>query len=165
MLFLFFFFGFFVSMEENYSEYTLDHLDLRIVACLQQNAKLTAKELAEKIGLTQTPTYERVKRLERRGIIEGYTIRVNSKKMGFGLKVMCSISLQSHSRELIEQFEQKITELKEVKRVFHLAGNTDYTLFIEIEDMETYAEFVKKKLASIPNISTVQSSFVLNELV
>jgi DNA-binding Lrp family transcriptional regulator len=142
-------------------EYTPDAIDLHILELLHENAKLATKEIANHVGLTVTPTFERIKRLERRGFIERYTVQLNKQKLGIQLTILCFISLQSHSKEMIETFEEKVVTLKEITQILHIAGNFDYQLTIEMKDMHAYAEFLKNKLASIPNIATVQSSFVL----
>lgn len=151
---------------ENFSsETSLDAIDLALLKALQANAKMSSKELAASVGLSITPTYERIKRLERRGVIQGYTVQLDAKKMGFELEVLCNISLKLHSKEMIEAFEMEIIKLKEVLQVYHVAGNFDYLLHIQAEDMDSYSHFLKHKLASIPNIAQVQSSFVMDSLI
>jgi DNA-binding Lrp family transcriptional regulator len=151
--------------KENFSsEYQLDHIDDQILQLLSENAKLGSKEIAAQVGLTVTPTYERIRRMEKRGFIKGYKAVLDKKKMGKNLRVLCNVQLKSHAAELLESFESQVIELEEVTSCFHIAGNFDYLLLIEVEDMEVYAEFLKGKLASIPHISTVQSSFVMRAL-
>ncbi|MCE3295490.1 MAG: AsnC family transcriptional regulator [Crocinitomicaceae bacterium] len=147
---------------ENFSG--LDAIDRQIITILQENGKINHKELAALVGLTITPTYERVKRLEQRGVITGYKAHVDKQKIGKGLKVMCQLSLKSHAKELLENFEMAIVELDEVSACYHIAGNHDYLLHIEVRDMEAYSAFLKEKLATIPHISNVQSMFVMKSL-
>jgi len=142
----------------------LDKIDLAILEILQENSKLGMKEIASQIGLTVTPTYERIKRLEKSGIIEGYGIRLNKKKVGKGLQVFCMVSLKEHNLGLLEVFEKKIASLDEVATCYHIAGDYDYAMFIEVADMDEYETFLKHKLASIPSISNVQSSFAMSEI-
>lgn len=142
----------------------IDSIDKQILHLLSQNSKLGTKEIASKIGLTVTPTFERIKRLERKGVIIGYTAKIDSKKIGKGLQVYCQTSLKSHNLDLIEQFEHAIVELEEVVSCHHIAGNIDYLLYIEVKDMEEYQDFLRNKLASIPNIANVQTSFVMRML-
>lgn len=151
--------------KENYSfDYQLDHIDEQILALLVENAKLGSKEIASSVGLTVTPTYERIRRLEKRGFIKRYKAVLDKKKMGKNLRVLCNVQLKSHAAEFIESFESQVIELSEVTSCFHIAGNFDYLLIIDIVDMDEYAEFLKEKLASIPHIATVQSSFVMRAL-
>ncbi|MDR0801443.1 Lrp/AsnC family transcriptional regulator [Fluviicola sp.] len=142
----------------------LDTIDHQIIALLQANGKMNNKEVANKIGLSVTPTFERIKRLERVGIIEGYTALINRKAIGKNLKVVCQVSLKSHQKEGIDVFESAIKELSEVSHAYHVAGATDYMLTIEVADMEVYQDFLKNQLARIPHIGQVNSSFVMSEL-
>ena len=142
----------------------LDEIDLQIISCLTENAKMSQKELAARVGLTITPTFERVKNLERSGVIVGYTIRLNKDKVGKGLQVICQVSLKAHNLDVIEDFENAIVHLKEIASCFHIAGGYDYSLLIEVKNMAQYEKFLKERLASIPNIANVQSSFVMSQV-
>jgi DNA-binding Lrp family transcriptional regulator len=142
----------------------LDEIDQQIISCLQENSKMSQKELASRVGLTITPTYERVKNLERSGVIESYTIKLNKEKIGKGLQVICQVSLKAHNLDIIEDFENAIVHLKEIASCFHIAGGYDYSLLIEVKNMEQYERFLKERLASIPNIANVQSSFVMSQV-
>lgn len=142
----------------------MDKIDKAILEILEENSKLGTKEIAAQVGLTITPTYERIKRMERDGIITKYTIEVDPKAVGKNLQVFCQVSLKEHNLELIDRFEKKITALPEVSRCFHIAGDHDYALLIEVADMECYEQFLRGRLATIPSIGNVQSSFVMNEI-
>jgi DNA-binding Lrp family transcriptional regulator len=142
----------------------LDDIDNAILEILQENSKLGMKEIAVQIGLTVTPTFERIKKMEKSGVIQGYGVRLDKRKIGKGLKVFCMVSLKEHNLELLEVFEKKITSLKEVATCFHIAGDYDYVMQIEVADMDEYETFLKYKLASIPSISNVQSSFVMSTI-
>lgn len=151
--------------KENLSDgFSMDLIDQRILEILKQNAKLGTKEIASQVGLTITPTYERIRRLEKKGIIKSYTAVIDKKKQGFALTVLCNVQLKSHASEYLQEFENAIIQLEEVSDCFHIAGNYDYLLKISIRDMDKYADFVKEKLAVIPHIATVQSSFVMRVL-
>lgn len=150
--------------SENTSKHQLDETDLKILEILQENSKLGNKEIAERIGLTVTPTFERIKRLERFRIIRSYTAVVDKKAIGKGLKVLCQVSLKAHNLDLLLGFEDEVVHLNEVSACFHIAGDYDYLLTIEVGDMDEYQRFLKEKLASIPNIANVQSSFVMSTL-
>lgn len=142
----------------------LDEIDKQILQLVSVNAKLGTKEIAASIGLSITPTFERIKRLERKGIILGYVAKLDRNQIGKGLQVYCQASLKSHNLELIEQFENAIKEHDEIVTCHHIAGNIDYFLYIEVADMEEYHIFLRTKLAAIPNIANVQSSFVMQTL-
>lgn len=144
--------------------YELDPIDSEILELLSKNGKLGNKEIAAKIGLSTTPTFERIRRLERKGIIKGYVAVLDKTKIGKGLKVFCQVSLKSHNLEIIEGFEKAVIHLNEVSACYHIAGDFDYSLFIEVTDMEEYQVFLKQKLANIPNIANVQTAFVMSTL-
>ncbi len=154
----------FIETEKYTMDYQLDNLDKQIIDLLSENAKLSNKEIASKIGLTVTPTFERIKRLERIGMIKGYTVVLNKKMIGKGLKVQCLVSLKEHHLDLLKSFESKIVHFDEVSECYHIAGDYDYILVIEVGDMDEYQFFLKEKLASIPSISNVQSSFVMSTI-
>lgn len=141
-----------------------DQYDLAILREVQENAKITIKDLSDRISLSPTPTFERLKKLEKDGIIKGYFARLDAKKLGLGLTVMCHVSLQHHQQELIEKFQSEIIGFDEVMDCYHIAGMYDYLLKVVVNDMDAYQLFVSKKLASLDNIGNVQSSFVMSEL-
>ena len=142
----------------------LDKIDKKILSILSSNSKLGNKEIAAEIGLSITPTFERIKRLERHGVIKNYVAILDKKKIDKGLHVLCQVSLKAHNLDLLVGFEDEIVHLHEVNSCYHIAGNYDYLLSIEVKDMDEYQEFLKQKLASIPNIANVQSSFVMSTL-
>ncbi len=143
----------------------LDKADKKIIAILQQDCSLHKKEIADKIGLSLTATYERIKRLEKVGVIEGYTAKINKEKIGKSLVAYCTVSLQLHSKPLLVNFESKIAQLDEVMECAHTTGTFDYLLKVVVKDMKEYQDFLTNKLADIENISLVQSSFVMKEVI
>ncbi|NJN78212.1 MAG: Lrp/AsnC family transcriptional regulator [Saprospiraceae bacterium] len=132
-----------------------------ILTFLQQDSKLTNKEIAAQLNLTTTPIYERIKRMERDGVIEKYVALVNPDKVGLQLTAFCDVSLKEHSKEFIEKFEQEISAFSEVNECYHIAGTFDYLLKIFVTDMSAYQNFIINKLATLENIGKVQSSFVM----
>lgn len=156
----------FKAMEKEFlsGNFQLDETDHKILELLKQNAKLGTKEIAAQVGLTVTPTYERIRRMEKQGVIRSYIAVIDKKKQGFTLHVLCNVQLKSHAADYLDEFEQAIVQLAEVTDCYHIAGNFDYLLKINIRDMDSYAVFVKEKLAVIPHIATVQSSFVMRTL-
>jgi len=153
-----------MEKENSSPEYRLDRIDEQILQMLRKNGKLGSKEIAAEVGLSVTPTYERIRRLERKGFIKGYVAILDKRKLDKSLRVLCNVQLKSHAAEFLESFESEVIKLGEVTSCFHIAGNFDYLLMIEISDMDEYADFLKQKLASIPHIATVQSSFVMRAL-
>lgn len=153
-----------LKSENTSVEITLDKTDQKILALLQENCKMGNKEIAAAVGLSVTPTFERIRRMERHGVIKGYSAKLDKKAIGKGLLVLCQVSLKAHNIDVIKGFEDSITLLDEVSHCFHIAGDYDYLLQIETRDMEAYQSFLKTKLATIANIANVQSSFVMSTL-
>lgn len=143
----------------------LDELDYKLLDLLKKNAKAPTKYLAAEIGLSVTPTFERIRRMERMGVITGYTVAVDKRKIGKGLRVLCQVSLKEHKEDVIAMFEQEIQLLDEVNECMHIAGNFDYLLIVEVKNIQSYEFFLKQKLAKLATISNVQSSFVLGQIV
>lgn len=143
--------------------YKIDKIDGQILKMLQENAKATTKEIALKVGLSTTPVYERIKSLEKKGIITHYAAVLNKEKIGLSLTVLCQVSLQTHTKTLIEKFEIAINNMDEVHDVYHVAGDFDYILKVVLKDNRQYHDFVIDKLSKLNIISNVQSNFVLNK--
>ena len=143
----------------------LDSVDIKILNMLQKDAKMKVKEIAFELGLTYTPIFDRIKKLENEGYIESYTVRLNKALLGYDLTVFCAINLEKHILEQITQFEEEVLTLDGVSECFHIAGAYDYLLKIQVRDMNHYQQFLANDLAKVKNISRVQSSFVMKEVV
>src|SRR5690606_5979072 len=131
---------------------------------LQDNSKVTHKELSVKLNLSTTAVYERVKKLERAGIIKNYAAVLDRKSLGKELLVLSHIKLEKHSQQNISDFEKKISELKEVQECFHVSGDYDYILKMIFRNMEAYRDFMVHKLTAIPSIGSTHSIFVIHEV-
>jgi len=142
----------------------IDATDRRILKILQENGKAKIKDIAEELKITNTPVFDRIKRLEKNGYIKGYTTIVDSKLLGFSLISFCTVSLENHTTENIQQFESNIKDLPEVMECYHIAGMFDYLLKVYSKDMQGYQEFITQKLAAVHNIGKVQSSFIMTEV-
>lgn len=142
----------------------LDLIDRKILRFLQEDGKMKIKEIAASLNMTTSPIFERIKRLEKSGAIQGYTALVDKEVLGYGLVAFCTLSLERHHKEYLEQFEQDVNGLEEVLECYHIAGIFDYLLKIYVKDMEAYQEFIAKRLASLANIGKVNSSFVMTEV-
>ena len=140
---------------------SLDTIDKKILTFLQHNSKANFKEIAIHVGLTQTPTYERIKRLEKSGIIKKYQAVLDKAKVGFMVEVFCQVRLLVHSKELINKFENAVANMDEVNECFHVAGNYDYLLKVVVKDMKSYQVFLKNKLSVLDSVANVQSTFVM----
>lgn len=142
----------------------MDKIDRSILNLLQRDGKITIKEISERLNLTTTPIFERVKKLEKEGLIKGYRAQLDRKKIGLELIVFCNVNLNLHQTDYLREFEKDIQRFPEVIECFHTAGMFDYLLKIYAKDMESYQDFLTNKLASLENISKVQSSFVMTEV-
>lgn len=141
-----------------------DPIDKKILKVLQADARLNTKQIAGKIGLTVTPTYERLKKIEQSGVVKKYVALLDREKIGKTIVAFINVSLQLHSKPLINVFERAIVKVPEVMECFHVAGNFDYLLKVVVKDMNSYQNFLSNKLATIENIAHVQSSFVMTEI-
>ncbi len=139
----------------------LDNKDLAILKLLQQNARITVKEISEKIHLSTTPVHERIKRMEESGVIKQYVTLVDHAKVKKGLMVICYVSLKEHSKNAGNKFIKTIHELNEVIECFNISGEFDFMLKVVCEDMNAYYDFHVNKLSPIENMGHVQSVFVM----
>lgn len=142
----------------------MDSLDQRLLSLLQANSKKTTKALALELGLSNTAVYERVKRLEREGVILQYVALADKKKLNRAFTVYCHVKLSQHIREYVLQFEKQVLQLEEVVECHHLSGDYDYLLKVLVADMEAYREFMVTKLTALQNIGSTLSSFVISEI-
>ena len=142
----------------------LDRTDILILKELQKDAKLTTKELAAKVNLSPSPTFERQKRLEREGYIQRYVAVVDPIKVGNGIMVLCNVRLKHHSKEFSRQFTSVIAGIDEVVECFNTSGEYDYMLKIYARDMRHYQEFILGTLGDLDCIGSLHSIFVIGEV-
>jgi DNA-binding Lrp family transcriptional regulator len=140
---------------------SLDEKDLAILRLLQDNARITVKEIADQIHLSTTPVHERIKRLEANGVIKQYATLIDGTKVKKGLMVICYVSLNQHSKKSGGQFIKLINELPDVVECYSISGEFDFMLKIVTEDMNSYYNFHVNKLSQADNISQVQSVFIM----
>jgi len=143
---------------------TLDKIDISILKALQENARITNKELAAKVHLSPSPVYERLKRLESEGYIERYTAVLNAEKLNLGFIVFCSVKLQRLNTDIAGDFVAKIREIPEVTECYNVSGEYDYLLKIRARNMKQYNDFIINTLGTLDTIGSIQSSFVMNEI-
>jgi len=141
----------------------IDTTDRKIAKILQLDGRITIKALADQLHLTTTPVFERVKRLEKEGIISKYVALLNPKKVNRNLIVFISISLKNHTRSYLDKFVTEMRSYDEIMECYHIAGNFDYLLKAQLSDMESFQQFILNKLSVNSNIAHVQSSFVLSK--
>ena len=140
---------------------TLDNKDLAILHLLQQNARMTVKEISDKMHLSTTPVHERIKRMEASGVIKQYATLVDHTKVKKGLMVICYVSLKQHSKNAGAKFIKTINELNEVIECYSISGEFDFMLKVVCRDMNAYYDFHVNKLSEMENMGHVQSVFVM----
>lgn len=142
----------------------LDDTDKEILRHLQQDAKLTTKELASRLNLSATPVYERIRRLENEGVIKKYVALVDREKIGQDLMVLCNVRLKEHEKEAGARFVKAIVTMPEVIECLNISGDYDFLIKVVVADMREYQSFIMNKLAALPNIGSTQSIFVMGEI-
>jgi Lrp/AsnC family leucine-responsive transcriptional regulator len=142
----------------------LDRLDLDILAALQADARISLNELSQRVGLTSSPCWTRIRRMEQAGVIQGYTVRVNSQAVGLGETVIVQVTLDSHSDEALLEFGRALAAIPEVVEAFLVSGDYDYYLRIAVSDTRDYERLLRERLYKIPGIRHSKSSFVLRSL-
>lgn len=143
---------------------TLDEMDLKILRCLQDDAKMTTREIATKVNLSTTPVFERIRRLENEGYIKKYTAVLDPDKMGRGLMVFCSVKLKQMNRDIAKDFVSVIRNIPEVSACYNVAGEFDYILTIYAPDMKYYNDFIINVLGTVESIGSILSTFVMKEI-
>lgn len=141
----------------------IDSVDRGILNTLQQNAKLTTKELANEVNLSATPVFERQKRLEKEGFIQKYVAVLDPEKLGLGMIVFCNVKLKQHSRLNGSSFIEAINRMDEVTECYNVSGEYDFLIKIYVKDMKDYQNFVLNKLGEIESIGSLHSIFVIGE--
>ena len=142
----------------------LDSTDLDILRCLQENARLTTKELAARVNLSTTPVFERLKRLERQGFIKKYVAVLDAEKLNLGFVVFCSVKLKQMNRDIARTFISIIKDIPQVAECYNVSGEYDYLLKIHAPDMKYYNEFIINVLGTIDSIGSILSTFVMDEI-
>ena len=139
-----------------------DQTDLKILRILQQNARLTNKELAAQVNLSTTPVFERLKRLERNGYIKKYVAVLDADKLNRGFIVFCNVKMSRLSKEIARDFMERMLNIPEVTECYNISGQFDYMLKIHAPDMRYYQEFVLNQLGTIENLGSLESTFVMD---
>lgn len=146
------------------ADLVLDSTDLQILRALQENARLTTKELAARVNLSTTPVFERMKRLEKDGYIKKYVAVLDAEKLGRGFTVYCSVKLKQMNQGVARDFISVIRDIPQVAECYNISGEYDYLLKIQAPDMKYYNEFIINVLGNIDAIGSILSSFVMNEI-
>ena len=142
----------------------LDETDLKILNLLQDDSRLTNKQLAAKIHLSPTPTFERVKRLEREGYIRKYMAVLDAEKINRGFCAFCNLRMKQHSYNNSQRIMEAVQRIPEIVECYNISGDYDFMLKIFVSDMKAYQEFVLRILGDLDCIGSLNSFFVLGEV-
>ncbi|WP_018913386.1 Lrp/AsnC family transcriptional regulator [Thiomonas sp. FB-6] len=145
-------------------QFVLDAYSRRILEELQRDSRQTVQQLADKVGLSSTPCWRRVKELEASGVVRGYTALVDRAKVGLNLLVVAEINLSRHSESIVEDFERSVLAVPQIVRCLSTTGQADYLLTIAQPDIESYERFQHQVLFRLPGVTHVRSSIVLKEI-
>ena len=142
----------------------MDAIDKKLLGLLQEDTKKTTKELSMVLNLSVTAVYERIKKLEREGVISKYVAILDRNKVEKAFVVFCHIKLIQHTKDFVTTFESEVVKLTEVLECFHVSGDYDYILKVHVKDMDEYREFMITKLTSLQHIGSTHSSFMIGEV-
>ena len=142
----------------------MDAIDKKLLGLLQEDTKKTTKELSMVLNLSVTAVYERIKKLEREGVITKYVALLDRVKVEKAFVVFCHIKLIQHTKDLINTFESEVIKLDEVLECFHVSGDYDYILKVHVKDMDEFREFMVTKLTGLKHIGSTHSSFMIGEV-
>lgn len=142
----------------------LDVIDKKLINLLQNNSKQTTKQLSIALNLSVTAVYERIKKLEKEGVIEKYVAIIDKNKIEKSFLVFCHVKLIQHTKENVSTFEREILKLEEVSECFHVSGEYDYILKVYVKDMEQYRTFMVTKLTAIKYIGSTHSTFAIEKV-
>lgn len=139
-------------------------MDYKILEILQKSAKATAQEISKRLPLSPTPIYERIKKMEKNGVIKGYRTDIDSEKLGYDIAVFVNISILSHKLLDRNQLVASLMDLPEVIALYHTSGKYDLMAKVSLKNTKDYRDFLVHKLANLPNIGDIDSQIVLEEL-
>lgn len=142
----------------------LDKKDLQILRILQDNARLTTKELAAQVNLSSTPVFERLKRLESGGYIKKYIAVLDAEMLNLGFVVFCRVKLTRLNHDIATEFTRIIQDIPQVTECYNISGSYDYLLKIHAPNMKYYQEFILNVLGTIDSLGSLESTFVMDEV-
>ena len=142
----------------------LDRIDYKIVRALQADGRLTNLELAEAVGLSPSPCLRRLRKLEKSGIIAGYSAQIDGEGYGLPITVFMEIRLQSHTRDIVAGFERAVAALDNVLDCYVVSGATDYLLRVVLTDLKHYDRFLRTQIQVIPGIASIDSNFAIDRI-
>ncbi|WP_373487355.1 Lrp/AsnC family transcriptional regulator [Blastomonas sp.] len=141
----------------------LEQEDIRILRAMQRNGRITNAELADTVGMSASPCWRRVRRLEADGVIRGYSAQLSRRALGLGVLAYVSVEIADHSADITAAFEAAIASFDEIIACHQITGGADYILTVVSRDLDSYAAFANSKLRPIPGLKSISTSFVLRE--
>ena len=141
----------------------MDAIDRKILIALQEDASLSVAEIGQRVGLSSTPCWKRIQRLEAEGVIQRRVALVDQDKIGLGITVFVSIETDDHSQEWLGRFATLVSEMPEVMEFYRMAGDVDYMLRVVAADMQSYDAFYKRLIAAVP-LKNVTSRFAMEKV-
>lgn len=142
----------------------LDAIDLHILRILQEDGRITNLELSQKIGLSPAPTLERVKKLEKSGIIQGYHAQLNKVKLKLGVSVFVQVSLQRQVENVIMKFRERVREIPEITECYQITGNADYLLKVVVTDIPAFEKLISTTFAKMEEVGHLQTMVIISEV-
>lgn len=142
----------------------LDNFDIAILGVLRDDARASLQDISGKVGLSTTPCWNRIKKMEAEGVIQGYTVRIDQAAIGFTETIIVQVTLESHNDETLYSFGKALGEIPEVLEASLISGDYDYLIRIAVRDTRDYERLLREKLYRIPGIRHSKSSFVLRRL-
>jgi Lrp/AsnC family leucine-responsive transcriptional regulator len=139
----------------------LTDADLRILAVLQRDGRISNAELAERVGLSPSPCLRRLKQLESEGYIRGYAALLDRGRLGLGIEAFVRVNIERHKDAETDAFEREVRRLPEVVGVWMMAGDMDFLLHVVVADLEAYGRFTRDRLIRLPGVKDVHTSFVI----
>ena len=152
-----------VAVSSSNASRRIDTIDRKILTVLQENAALSVAEIGERVGLSSTPCWKRIQRLEVDGIIKGKVALVDQNKIGLGLSVFVSVESGDHSDAWLKTFAEVVSAMPEVMEFYRMAGDVDYMLRVVVADMQSYDLFYKKLIGAVA-LKNVTSRFAMEKI-
>ncbi|MEW6706290.1 MAG: Lrp/AsnC family transcriptional regulator [Pseudomonadota bacterium] len=143
---------------------SLDRHDVLLLTELQRDARQTVQQLAERVGLSSTPCWKRVKDMEAAGIVRGYTAVIDREKVGLALCVIAELNLTRHSEDVVRHFERAVADCPQIVSCYSTTGQADYVLKVLVRDIQAYEQFLHETAFKLPGVTHVRSSVVLKEV-
>lgn len=145
-------------------EINLDKIDLKILGILQENTALNINEISDQVGLSHTPCWRRIKKMQEAGIIKAQVALLDGEKVGLDVSIFVFVRLDTHSAEALETFEKAVESVSEIMQCYTMSGEFDYLLRVVVSTVRNYEKTVKGKLLQLPHVGILNSHFALNEI-